>query len=70
MKIGTPGFFLAICTSPLDTSVCSDAYLGLTCLGFCAPHSAIAEQSRIEHEVKKYEFRAVTPRKNALEVAQ
>jgi hypothetical protein len=59
-----------ICTSPLDTSVCSGACLGSTCLGFCAPHSAIAEQNRIEHESKKYEFRAVTPRKNTLEVAQ
>jgi hypothetical protein len=59
-----------ICTSPLDTSVCSGACLGSTCLGFCAPHSAIAEQYRIEHEAKKYEFRALTPRKNTLEVAQ
>jgi hypothetical protein len=59
-----------ICTSPTDISVCGGGCAGSTCIGLCQPHQPIAEQNRIEHEAKKYEFRALMPRKNTLEVAQ
>jgi hypothetical protein len=43
------------CSSPLDVAVCSGGCLGSVCIGFCSPHGAIAEQSRIEHEAAQAE---------------
>ena len=49
------------CSSPLDVAVCSGGCLGSVCIGFCSPHGAIAEQSRIEHEANSYSFRPPNP---------
>jgi hypothetical protein len=43
-----------ICTDQIDIAQCSGFCTGSTCLGFCKPNGAIAEQSRLQWERKNY----------------